>query len=245
MIYVLSDIHGQKRRFDSILKQIDLRPADTLYVLGDVIDRNPHGIKILRQLMSMPNAKLILGNHERMMLDALCGSDNLAGMDLRGHQEQCVERWYRNGGKVTHNYLKCIRKTLRAEIFEYLEKLPLNEEVLVKGKRFILVHAAPIKLFEEYRSFTKYKTAKDFALWYRFNESDKYPCEETVIFGHSKTNHFQQGEPLHIWYGQGLIGIDCGSSAPEWNDPASTLKGRLACLRLDDMKEFYSEEKEF
>ena len=71
MIYVLSDIHGQKRRFDSILKQIDLRPADTLYVLGDVIDRYPHGIKILRQLMSMPNAKLILGNHERMMLDAL------------------------------------------------------------------------------------------------------------------------------------------------------------------------------
>ena len=39
MIYVMSDIHGQKRRFDSIMKQIKLQPEDTLYVLGDVIDR--------------------------------------------------------------------------------------------------------------------------------------------------------------------------------------------------------------
>ena len=71
MIYVMSDIHGQKRRFDSVMKQINLQPEDTLYVLGDVIDRNPDGIKILRQIMAMPNAKMILGNHELMMLDAL------------------------------------------------------------------------------------------------------------------------------------------------------------------------------
>lgn len=41
MIYVMSDIHGQKRRFDSVMRQIGLRAEDTLYVLGDVIDRNP------------------------------------------------------------------------------------------------------------------------------------------------------------------------------------------------------------
>ena len=53
------------------MKQIRLRPEDTLYILGDTIDRGPDGIKILRQLMDMPNAKMILGNHEYMMLDAL------------------------------------------------------------------------------------------------------------------------------------------------------------------------------
>ena len=41
MIYVLSDIHGNQRRFASILGQIHLQPEDTLYVLGDVIDRHP------------------------------------------------------------------------------------------------------------------------------------------------------------------------------------------------------------
>ena len=57
MIYVLSDVHGNERRFNSIMKQIDLQPQDTLYVLGDVVDRNPGGIRLLRRIMAMPNAK--------------------------------------------------------------------------------------------------------------------------------------------------------------------------------------------
>lgn len=44
----MSDIHGNRRRFESVMKQIDLQPEDTLYVLGDVIDRYPDGIRILR-----------------------------------------------------------------------------------------------------------------------------------------------------------------------------------------------------
>ena len=71
MTYVLSDIHGNERRFNSVMEQIGLRPEDTLYVLGDVIDRHPGGIRLLRRIMAMPNAKMILGNHEYMMLRAL------------------------------------------------------------------------------------------------------------------------------------------------------------------------------
>ena len=51
MIYVLSDIHGNSERFNSIMEQINLQPEDTLYVLGDVVDRYPDGIKILKKLM--------------------------------------------------------------------------------------------------------------------------------------------------------------------------------------------------
>ena len=40
---------------------------------------------------------------------------------------------------------------------------------------------------------------------------------------------------MRIYHGSGRIGIDCGCAYPE---------GRLACLRLDDMKEFYSEPEE-
>ena len=71
MIYVMSDIHGNERRFRSVMEQIRLQPEDTLYVLGDVIDRYPGGIRILRELMAMPNTKMLLGNHEYMMLRAL------------------------------------------------------------------------------------------------------------------------------------------------------------------------------
>ena len=71
MIYVMSDIHGNRRRFDSIMDQIQLQPEDKLYVIGDVIDRHPDGISILLQLMEMPNVTMLLGNHEFMMLNAI------------------------------------------------------------------------------------------------------------------------------------------------------------------------------
>lgn len=71
MNYVVSDIHGHSKRFESILKQINLKETDTLYILGDVIDRNPDGIRLLRRIMKMSNVKMVLGNHEHMMLTAL------------------------------------------------------------------------------------------------------------------------------------------------------------------------------
>lgn len=115
MIYVLADIHGNERRFNSILKQIDLQSEDSLYILGDVIDRHPGGIRILRRIMSMPNAKMLLGNHEYMMLRAL-GFPYDDNWDDGG----ALAHWYRNGGKVTHDYLKRIQKSLRQAIVDYL-----------------------------------------------------------------------------------------------------------------------------
>lgn len=48
---------------------------------------------------------------------------------------------------------------------------------------------------------------------------------------------------MRIWRSSRQIGIDCGSGYPEFTDPAlRQYWGRLACLRLDDMREFYSEE---
>lgn len=49
MIYVLSDIHGHEDRFNSILRQIHL------HILGDVIDRGPSGIRLLRNIARLNN----------------------------------------------------------------------------------------------------------------------------------------------------------------------------------------------
>ena len=195
MIYVMSDIHGQKRRFDSVMKQINLQPEDTLYVLGDVIDRNPDGIKILRQIMAMSNAKMLLGNHELMMMNALYYPPPEDEEWPEYYYERKQSLWYRNGGEITHNYLKHIKKTVRQEIFEYLEKLPVNMEITVNGRQFILTHAAPAELYETYGR--KYECERDFAVWMRF---DSFPVLEdcTVIFGHTPTTRFQYDNPMAI-----------------------------------------------
>ena len=68
--YVMSDIHGQYEAFMRMLKKIDFKDEDTLYLLGDAIDRGNDGIKILKTVMKMPNVKMFLGNHELLMMEA-------------------------------------------------------------------------------------------------------------------------------------------------------------------------------
>ena len=133
MKYVIADIHGNERRFNSILKQINLQSEDTLYVLGDVIDRYPGGIRILRRIMSMPNVEMLLGNHEYMMLRALGHPYDPYDTTSELIREDATELWYHNGGKVTHDFWKHIRKSLRTEIIQYLQTLPLNIDIEING----------------------------------------------------------------------------------------------------------------
>ena len=69
--YVISDIHGQYDMFMELLDKIKLEGNDTLYVLGDILDRGPHPIKTIMKLMEMPNAICLVGNHEFMALECL------------------------------------------------------------------------------------------------------------------------------------------------------------------------------
>lgn len=240
MIYVMSDIHGNTRRFNSIMKQIDLQPEDTLYILGDVIDRYPDGIKILRQLMVMENVKMLLGNHEYMMLNALKTEPEKKYSKAWYDWEYSQRLWYSNGGRVTHNYWKHIRKTVRAETISYLESLPLCFDIEVNGKSFKLVHAAPEEMFTKQ---SRYDNSREFAVWQRLKRFENLPGDYTLIFGHTPTEEYQITRPMRIYHTDRAIGIDCGAGTaehPDWF--AYFCYGRLSCLRLDDMKEFYSEE---
>lgn len=231
MVYVMADIHGHMKRFRSILSQIDLQPEDQLYILGDVVDRNPDGIKILRMLMKMPNVKMIIGNHECMMMLAV--ERHLERLELKRYADtKELAHWYRNGGEVTHNSLRRLRKDLRSELFAFLRQLPFNLDVEVGGRKFKLVHAAPLEYYETDEYFReRYGSPEKFSVWYRWPEGPPAMEGATMIFGHTATIHYQPGEPLRIWKKEGVIGIDCGCGYAQ---------GRLACLRLDDMKEFYS-----
>ena len=164
MHYVLSDIHGNERRFRSVMEQIRLQPEDTLYVLGDVIDRHPGGIRILRKLMKMPNVQMLLGNHEYMMLRAVGRPYNADEAVSRSTKDRATDLWYYNGGWGTHNHLKHLRKSLREEIYAYLHSLPLNIDITVNGKAYKLVHGAPV---EEFDPASRYTDATMHAVWKR------------------------------------------------------------------------------
>ena len=55
-IYVTSDAHGHVRALDEALSKISLTSDDTLYVLGDMIDRGPDPVGVIKLVRSLPNA---------------------------------------------------------------------------------------------------------------------------------------------------------------------------------------------
>ena len=143
-----------------------------LYILGDVIDRHPGGVRILRRIMAADNMKLVLGNHEYMMLEALGYSYDSNGTCACKVNESALKLWYRNGGKVTHDYLKRLRKSLRAEVIQYLLEAPLRVDVEVDRKKYTLVHAAAV---EDSACSTRYETPTQFAVWNRWHPTNDLP----------------------------------------------------------------------
>ena len=230
MQYVLSDIHGNEPRFDAILARIDLQPEDMLYVLGDVVDRYPHGIRLLQRIMAMPNAKMLLGNHEYMLLRAMG-----VPYDDNFDDGRAMAHWYRNGGRVTHDALLALPEQEREDMLAYLRGLPLELEVTAAGWAYRLVHGAPAASFD---GDSRYCNPIHYAVWKRLEQDAAFPGG-TLIFGHTPTRYYQSDSPMALWYGEGKIGIDCGCGYPP--EGAEGILGRLACLRLEDGAVFYAQ----
>ena len=71
LTYIVADLHGRADRFHEVLDTVHFSAEDQMYILGDVIDRNPDGIMILREIMCAENMHMLLGNHEYMMINAI------------------------------------------------------------------------------------------------------------------------------------------------------------------------------
>lgn len=231
MIYVTSDLHGYPlEKFKTLLDSTGFSNKDILYVLGDVIDRGNDGIKILKWLMVQPNAGLILGNHESMLLanDFLFEEITEDAISrLNGSKLDMYITWLSNGGQPTVNALSAIRNSEIRYILEYLYDAPLYEAVTVNGKDFILTHSglghfSPDKKLNEY--------SPNELLWNRPKITDRYFDDGIItVFGHTPTAYYDEKYMGKILKTDTWIDIDIGVGSGI--DPV--------ILRLDDMKEFY------
>ena len=69
--YITSDAHGHLHALDQALEQAAPGADDTVYVLGDMIDRGPEPVGVINLVRSLPNVHVLMGNHERLMLNAI------------------------------------------------------------------------------------------------------------------------------------------------------------------------------
>lgn len=220
--YVMSDLHGYYDKFIKMLSYIKFdSKQDVLYILGDVLDRGPDGIKILQYCMEKSNIFLIMGNHEEMLIDYIEGLTNV--VDQNQYIETCYD---------TISSFSALSMKERTKIHKYLKSLPYDKELRVMGKDYYLVHGKPSNETDEaLRKFemTHKRIPKD-------DKNFKYQ-DKIVIFGHTPTIYYynwrkDKEEGYKIYFAPNVIGIDCGAA---WESEG----GRLACLRLEDHRAYY------
>ncbi|MGL4107294.1 metallophosphoesterase family protein [Clostridium sp. LP20] len=235
MIYVMSDIHGYYNSFIRMLEKINFTEEDTLYILGDLIDRGPQGIKLIEYCRNNPNIIVLKGNHEYML-------------ETYKRDEQMNKCWLRSGGLDTLDELESnygANSEYEKDIISWIEKLPLFMEVSVGGESYLLTHAGLSKeLFDKYCKRNKYgkfhkidlpdlfEWAVEYLDWNDSNilwskgifDSKFIFTKGSLVVGHTPTSSKKIEKKKKVY------NIDCGSYEKG---------GALGCLCLDNLKEFY------
>lgn len=216
--YVMSDIHGCYEDFLLMIEKINFNEKDTLYILGDIFDRGPEPLKILDYIVGNKNIHLLKGNHEKMYEEAL--------------ETNNYELWYYNGGMVTHEKLLELGREKEIQIYNYIKKLPIISIV----DKFILVHAG-LFFTDNYENMDidDFLTNQDvnYCLWTRENIGYELKYKDyNIICGHTPVQTIEKNYN-RILHRNGTYYIDCGCCR------GKEMHGQLACIRLDDLKEYY------
>ena len=93
-VYCVGDVQGCDAPLGRLLAEIDFSPSrDTLFVLGDLVNRGPASAQVLRRLMALGNAvQCVLGNHDLHLLAVAAGAGRLKPLDTLDDLLQAPDR---------------------------------------------------------------------------------------------------------------------------------------------------------
>ena len=216
-----------------MLDIIGLNDDDTLYVLGDVLDRGPHPIKTILKLMTMPNAICMMGNHEVMAMECLSFlMQEITDDSVDNIEDTIVSNlltWQYNGCKTTTDEFHKLNISKRIEVLNFIKSFSLYKKVNAGGNRYLLVHAG-LGNFSSDKSIDDYTVHE--LVWERPNYNFRYFDDVYVVSGHTPTQTIKSNpNPGYIYRNNNHIAIDCGACFPG---------GRLAAICLDTGEEFYT-----
>jgi len=197
--FVCGDIHGM---FDELMAALDAvgfdKSADRLIALGDMVDRGPKSLEVLR-LLDEPWFDSIMGNHEEMMLLAA----NPRNREAQGHHLM-------NGG----GWFSLLDQTERDWCADTVRSLPLALTVVTPTGRTIgLVHADfPGTRWHEFASQLSQRAVREYALWSRerVQEAKHHDIAPAIGVDHVYFGHTPMKTPLRS---QNMSWIDTGCFA--------------------------------
>lgn len=73
-VLAIGDIHGCNTALETLLGQLQISPADSVVLLGDIVDRGPGTRQVIERLLELKTQcqlQFVMGNHEQMLLNSL------------------------------------------------------------------------------------------------------------------------------------------------------------------------------
>ena len=240
--WVVGDVHGYYDEFMELIRHPEIGKDDRLILIGDIIDRGPKSVEMLRWAMKNitddGRYQMVCGNHEDNIINDYNrqlelfdrykprGSFDKADISILNSKYGFHMYMYLAGYKRVKDVTKIVR---------WFKSLPLTKQVEVmtsdgKPQTYIIAHG-----------WWKRDLERRYILWHRdvedLNNSflPDYEPEDGEILIHGHTPVFKRyGYPEDgvVHFREHSINVDAGSYNPEWG-------GRLAALRLEDLKAIY------
>lgn len=223
MDYCISDIHGYHDLFCRLLDKIKFGGADRLFVLGDIVDKGPDSIRLVKLLFSLPNVYCIAGNHEYDFL-----------------------KYYHALMKQTEDYDRVLERLrnyftdgnlLDWETVDKLDELPFYAET----ENFIGVHAGvPVKdgkllpLSQATRAQLVYDRS--------FKDKDVLPQNgKCVLFGHTPVRCLTNRDEILLYPRKSAThnSPNIADYCKIHLDTGVDLSGILGCFAVDNCRSFY------
>lgn len=173
--YAATDFHGCWEPFKELYDSLE--EDDTLFFLGDAIDRGPDGVKIMDTLLNDKRVIYLKGNHEEFLEQAM---PMLMEEDISGFGTPRLWTEY-NGGNTTLDALNLLPREKVEWYVQEIKKMPTY--VKYKNKDGITIHLCHAgfdpKEPEDMRDY----------LWDRdhIKSLNAFPQDERLIHGHTPT----------------------------------------------------------
>lgn len=112
-VIVIGDVHGCHRELEDLLEKISPTAEDSLYMLGDLINRGPDSHAVL-EIARRIRARCLLGNHEFRLLEyRRTGDDShLKEEDRRTLKQLTREDWSLMERMPLHHHLPALDTVL-------------------------------------------------------------------------------------------------------------------------------------
>jgi bis(5'-nucleosyl)-tetraphosphatase (symmetrical) len=121
-LYLIGDVQGCDDALQRLLDEISFSPSrDTLYVLGDLVNRGPESAAVLRRLTSYAgSAQCLLGNHDLHLLAVAAGV-------RRAHRKDTLD--------------EVLQAPDRQALLDWLAQQRLAIHLDTQGQELLMVHA--------------------------------------------------------------------------------------------------------